>query len=124
MVYRLLTPALLGGAEGGHRVGERLLAPSGMGQGGGGGQQGIESPGWEGRDGTHTGTVHRFLQPRARMCSEWGGMQHPMGWRGGTAPRAGAHLCWGRVWASLGCNIVAGGEGAQGCAVIACVIVW
>lgn len=46
-----------------------------------------------------------------------------MGWRGVTAPRAGAHLCWGRVCASLGCNIVAGGEGAQGCAVRACVIV-
>lgn len=78
-----------------------------------------------GEGGTHALAPCTGSSGHVRDCAPRGmGMEHPLGWRGGTAPQAGARLCWGRAWAGLGCSIVAGGEGAWGCAVRACVIVW
>lgn len=85
------------GAEGGHGGGEVPAGTQRDGAGWGGGKQGVGSSGWEGRVGggthTRTGTMHRFLRPRVRLCSERDGDGASRGMeRGHSSPGWGSPL--------------------------------
>lgn len=69
-------------------VGEHPLAPSGTGQGGVGDSRAWGAQGGRG-GGTHTrtGTVHRVLQPRGRLCFERDGDGASHGMERGHSPR-------------------------------------
>lgn len=82
-------------------MGDCPLAPSGMEQDGV-----VDSRAWGaqgGREvgGTHTSTVHKFLQPHARLCSEQDGAGAPRGMeKGHSSPGWGSALTSGLAWAS------------------------
>lgn len=74
-------------------VGECLLAPSGTGQGGVGDSRAWGAQGGRGGGDTRIGTVHRFLWPRARLCSERDGDGASLGMeRGHSSPGWGSPL--------------------------------